>query len=147
MPSVPPGSLARARLVPLWCKSGTRAAIFMAGIVAPMRATAAGLALYALLVLGLDSLEGAAILLNALKAVLPGFAAGWLGSARGLKHGALVGALGGMLEVGRLAFAELPLGVPDQLVLASAYTVASAALTNALGGAAGQALSEQRRPE
>jgi hypothetical protein len=108
-----------------------------------MRAMAAGLALYALLVLGLDSLEGAAIPLNALKAVLPGFAAGWLRRARGLKHGALVGALGGMLEVGRLAFAELPLGVPDQLVLACAYTVAGAALTNALGGAAGESLSSR----
>jgi len=106
-----------------------------------MRAMAAGLALYALLVLGLDALEGVAIPLNALKAVLPGFAAGWLGRARGLKRGALVGALGGLVEVGRLAFAELPLGVPDQLVLASAYTVAGAALTNALGGAAGESLS------
>ena len=119
----------------------------MAGIVAPMRAMAAGLALYALLVLGLDNLEGAAIPLNALKAVLPGFAAGWLGRARGLnrglKRGALVGALGGLVEVGRLAFAELPLGVPDQLVLACAYTVAGAALTNALGGTAGESLSSR----
>lgn len=104
---------------------------------------AAGLALYALLVLGLDALEGAAIPLSALKAVAPGFAAGWLGRARGLKCGALVGALGGLVEVGRLAFAELPLGVPDQLVLAGVYTVAGAALTNAFGGAAGESLSSR----
>ena len=38
-------------------------------------------------------------------------------------------------------------GVPDQLVLASAYTVAGSALTNALGGAAGEALAARRKDE
>jgi hypothetical protein len=121
--------------------ASTRARKLLHGIVAPMRAMAAGLALYALLVVGLDAAESAAIPLNALKAVLPGFAVGWLGRSRGLKQGALVGALGGLVEVGRLAFADLPLGIPDPLVLASVYTVAGAALTNALGGAAGESLS------
>jgi hypothetical protein len=109
-----------------------------------MRALAAGLALYALLVVGLRTLAGGEIFLNALKAVAPGFAAGWLGRARGLRLGALVGALGAVLEVGLLAFADLPLGVPEQLVLAAAYIVAGGALTNALGGAAGESLSAAR---
>lgn len=112
----------------------------MAGIVARMRAVAAGLALYALLVLG-QSLVAAAIPFNALKAVGPGFAAGWLLRSRGLRCGAVVGALGGLVEVSFVVFADLPLGIPDQLVLASVYTVAGAALTNALGGAAGESLS------
>lgn len=119
----------------------------MAGIVGAMRAMAAGLALYALLVLVLQPLAAAAIPLNALKAVAPGFAAGWLQRSRGLRCGALVGALGGLAEVGLVVFADLPFGIPDQLVLASIYTVAGAALTNALGGAAGQALSEKSHPE
>src|SRR5687768_2488275 len=101
---------------------------------------AAGLALYALLVLGLPALSGAEIPITALKAVAPGFAAGWLQRSRGLASGALVGALGGVVEVGLVVFADLPLGIPDQLVLAGIYTVAGAALTNALGGAAGEAL-------
>ncbi len=108
---------------------------------------AAGLALYALLVLALQPLAAAAIPLNALKAVAPGFAAGWLQRSRGLRCGALVGALGGLVEVSLVIFADLPLGVPDPLVIASVYTVAGAALTNALGGAAGQALSEKSHPE
>ena len=106
-----------------------------------MRAVAAGLALYALLVLGLHTLAAAAIPLNALKAVAPGFAAGRLQRSRGLRGGALVGALGGLFEVSLVVFADLPLGIPDGLVLASIYTVAGAALTNALGGAAGESLS------
>jgi hypothetical protein len=110
-----------------------------------MRAMSAGLALYALLVLSLHAVHGADILLNALKAVAPGFAAGWLGRRGGLTCGALVGALGGVVEVGLLLFADLPFGIPDQLALAGLYTVAGAALTNALGGAAGQALSEGRQ--
>jgi hypothetical protein len=95
---------------------------------------------------GLRTLPGGEILLNALKAVAPGFAAGWLGGARGLRVGALIGALGGLFEVGLVVFADLPLGIPDQLVLASFYTVAGAALTNALGGAAGASLSAARTP-
>lgn len=109
-----------------------------------MRAMAAGLALYALLVGGLHGVEGAEIPLNALKAVAPGFAAGWLGRARGLTIGGWVGALGGVLEVGLIVFAGLPLGIPDQLALAGAYTVAGSALTNALGGAAGVSLGAPR---
>ena len=115
----------------------------MAGILDAMRAMAAGLALYSLLVLGLQPLAAAAIPLNALKAVVPGFAAGWLQRSRGLRCGALVGALGGLVEVSLVVFADLPLGIPDQLVLASVYTVAGAALTNALGGAAGESLSSR----
>ena len=61
--------------------------------------------------------------------------------ACGLRCGAAVGALGGLVEVSFVVFADLPLGIPDQLVLASVYTVAGAALTNALGGAAGESLS------
>ena len=72
-------------------------------------------------------------------------AAGWLLRARGLTYGAAVGALGGSLEVALVLFADLPLGIPDQLVLASAYTVAGSALTNALGGAAGESLAARQR--
>jgi hypothetical protein len=110
-----------------------------------MRATAAGLGLYAFLVLVLHALPGAAIPLNALKAVAPGFAAGWLRCARGPGYGALVGAVGGLLEVALVMLADLPLGVPEQLVYASHYAVAGSALTNALGGAAGEALCARGR--
>jgi hypothetical protein len=119
----------------------------MAGIVGAMPAIAAGLALYALLVLALHGLPAADVPINALKAVVPGFAAGWLQSSRGLTYGAMVGALGGLLEVGLVVFADLPLGIPDQLALAAAYTVAGSALTSALGGAAGESLRARRKGE
>jgi hypothetical protein len=106
-----------------------------------MRATATGLGLYAFLVLILHAVPAAAIPLSALKAVAPGFAAGWLRPARGLGYGALVGAAGGLLEVALVMLADLPLGIPEQLVFASHYVVAGSALTNALGGAAGESLA------
>ena len=109
-----------------------------------MRAAAAGLALYTLLILLLHALPAASIPFNALKAVMPGFAAGWLLRAYGLRYGAMVGTVGGLMEVALVFLADLPLGIPDQLVLASAYTVAGAALTNALGGAAGESLAARR---
>lgn len=111
-----------------------------------MRAAAAGLALYTLLILLLQALPGAGIALNALKAVIPGFTVGWLLRSGGLGHGAMVGAVGGALEVGLVLLADLPLGIPDSLLLAGAYTVAGAALTNALGAAAGEALASRGEP-
>lgn len=109
-----------------------------------MRAAAAGLALYTLLILLLHALPAASIPFNALKAVVPGFTTGWLLRAYGLRYGAMVGAIGGLMEVALVLLADLPLGIPDPLVLASAYTVAGAALTNALGGAAGEAISRKK---
>jgi hypothetical protein len=106
-----------------------------------MRATAAGLGLYAFLVLVLHAIPGAAIPLSALKAVAPGFAAGWVRRGRGLGYGALIGAAGGLLEVALVMLADLPFGVPEQLIVASHYAVAGSALTNALGGAAGESLA------
>lgn len=113
-----------------------------------MRAMAAGFALYALLVLALEPLAGAAtVAITALKAVVPGFAAGWLRRSRGLAFGAAIGAVGGLLEVALVLLSDLPLGIPDSLLLASVYTVAGGALTNALGGAAGQALCGRGEPK
>lgn len=111
-----------------------------------MRAAVAGLALYTLLILLLQALPGAGIPVNALKAVIPGFAVGWLLRSGGLGYGAMVGSIGGAMEVALVLLADLPLGVPDPLVLASVYTVAGSALTNALGGAAGEALASRGEP-
>lgn len=111
-----------------------------------MRAAAAGLGLYTLFLLLLQALPAAGIPVNALKAVIPGFAVGWLLRSHGLRYGAMVGAVGGAMEVALVLLADLPLGIPDQLVLAGAYTVAGAALTNALGGTAGEALASRGEP-
>lgn len=116
----------------------------------PAGALGCGLAVYAVLVLGLYGLhrlpfsEGE-VLLNAAKAVGPGFIAGWLYRARGIMSGAVVGITGAVFELAFLALETgMPFGIPDRLALAALYTVAGSALTNALGGAAGESLSAAR---
>ena len=87
--------------------------------------------------------SGAEVILSAIKAVIPGFAAGWLHRGRGLRSGALVGSIGALVEVLLLAALAgfLAFEVSGRLALACVYAVAGGGLTNALGGAAGESLS------
>jgi hypothetical protein len=87
--------------------------------------------------------SGAEVMLSAIKAVIPGFAAGWLHRGRGLGSGALVGSIGALVEVLLLAALAgfLAFEVSGRLALACVYAVAGGGLTNALGGAAGESLS------
>jgi hypothetical protein len=125
-------------------------------------AVAVGLALYVVLVLafyGVHQLalpdgsglypvwySGGDLLLNAVKAVGPGFAAGWLRRERGLRTGVTVGVVGGLFEVAILVmltgvpFAE----VSGRITVAAVYTLLAAALANAVGGAAGEFLRDRR---
>lgn len=87
--------------------------------------------------------SGAEVILSAIKAVIPGFVAGWLQRGRGLGSGALVGSIGGLVEVLLLAALAgfLAFEASGRLALACVYAVAGGGLTNALGGAAGESLS------
>jgi len=91
--------------------------------------------------------SGGEVLLTAVKAVIPGFLAGWLHGARGLSSGALIGAVGAVLEIA--VFAALVSGAMlfeplERLALAALWAVLGSGLTNALGGGAGEALSGAR---
>ncbi|MGQ0547172.1 MAG: hypothetical protein ACT4P3_17870 [Betaproteobacteria bacterium] len=114
-------------------------------------AVAAGLAIYLAVALAFHGLGrlafGGDVLLNAVKAVVPGFTAAWLHRARGLSTGAAVGIAGALIEVGALA--ALSAGAVlfetwERLALAALYAVLGSGLTNALGGAAGESLSAAR---
>ena len=87
-------------------------------------------------------------LLNSLKAVGPGLAAGWISGARGVSTGATVGAVGGFSEVVLVAaMANLPFDpMPPRIVLAALTTLIAGAITNGIGGIAGEALRRRSKP-
>ena len=127
-------------------------------------AVAAGLAVYLGLVLALHFLgklalprggglyplwyTGIELLLKALIAVVPGFAAGWVSRSRGLGTGALVGAIGGVLEVVLISALTGSLfdAYAKRIALTSVATALGAALTNALAGSAGRSLRARLKP-
>jgi len=85
------------------------------------------------------------LLLRALTSVVPGMAAGWACPARGFTAGACVGGVGGAAEALILgALIGVPLGeFGARVSLAVASTGFAAAVTNAVGGIAGEALRQR----
>jgi hypothetical protein len=88
------------------------------------------------------------LVLNAVRAVAPGLVIGWLSRAQALRVGAVVGAVGGVIEVillGALTgitFTEFP----GRMAVATVFTAVTGAFTNAVGAAAGQFLREHAKP-
>jgi hypothetical protein len=85
------------------------------------------------------------LLLRALTSVAPGMAAAWACTARGFFVGACVGGVGGTAEALVLgALLGVPLGeFGARVFLAAVSTGFAAAVTNAVGGVAGEALREK----
>src|SRR5262245_22245918 len=85
------------------------------------------------------------LLLRALTSVAPGMAAGWSCTARGFIVGACAGAVGGAAEALVLgALLGVPLGeFGARVFLAAVSTGLAAAVTNAVGGIAGEALRQK----
>ena len=126
------------------------------------KAIAAGLVLYVALVIffyGLHRLAFAngggpypiwysagEVVFNALKAVAPGVLAGWLFRTAAIRTGAIVGAIGGLVEVVMLglltgiAFSELP----GRMAVVTFLAATTSAFTNAIGSAAGAFLREAK---
>jgi len=86
------------------------------------------------------------LIFNAAKAVIPGAAVGWLCRVRAARSGAIVGGIGGLIEV--LMFGVLT-GVPfsefpGRMTVATVVTALTSAFTNAIGGAAGVFLRDTK---
>lgn len=88
------------------------------------------------------------LLLRALTSVAPGIMAGWLCRAGGLVTGACVGGVGGAAEALVLgALIGVPLGeFGARVSVAVVSTGLASALTNAVGGVAGEALWQKFQP-
>lgn len=88
------------------------------------------------------------LLLRALTSVAPGIMAGWLCRAGGLVTGACVGGVGGAAEALVLgALIGVPLGeFGARVSVAAISTGLASALTNAVGGVAGEALWQKFKP-
>jgi len=84
---------------------------------------------------------GGELLVKAAMAVAPGFVAGWICRNRGAVPGAVVGAVGGFLDV---VMTSALTGIPfrafgTRIILSAVCTAAAGAVTNAAGGIAGKA--------
>ena len=90
--------------------------------------------------------SGSELIIKAVAAVAPGFIAGWFGRSGGLTAGAVVGAVGGAIEVLAIGalFGVRFADVATQISVAAVCTALAAALTNAMGGAAGEFLRGRR---
>lgn len=118
--------------------------------------TLVGLAVYALLVLFLYTLHriavsgtvqqlyplwysAAELLLKGATAVAPGFAAGWVFRHRGFSSGALVGGIGGLIEVLVMAAADsVSFGsFASRIAVGAVSTALANAMTNSAGSVAG----------
>jgi hypothetical protein len=82
------------------------------------------------------------LLFNAAKAVVPGVAVGWLWRADAVRTGAMVGAIGGVVEVLLLgALTGVPFSeFPGRMTVVTVVTAFTSGFTNAVGGAAGRFL-------
>jgi hypothetical protein len=126
------------------------------------KAIAAALALYVALVIlfyGLHRLAFAngggpypiwysagEVIFNAAKAVIPGVLVGWLYRPAAVRTGAIIGAIGGLIEVVMLGvltgvpFSEFP----GRMTVATFVTALTSAFTNAVGSAAGVFLRDAK---
>ena len=88
------------------------------------------------------------LVLRALTSVAPGLAAGWLSRGGGLVTGLCAGGAGGAAEAVILgALIGVPLGeFGARVSVAVVSTALGGALTNAVGGIAGEALRHRFRP-
>lgn len=91
---------------------------------------------------------GAELLLKSFTAVAPGFVAGWICRTKGIGPGAIVGGIGGAIEI--ILIAALT-GAPfdayaKRIAVNIVFTGIGSALTNAAGGSAGRSLRARLRP-
>jgi hypothetical protein len=126
------------------------------------KAIAAGLVLYVTLVIlfyGLHRLafadggglypiwySASGVVFNALKAVAPGVVVGWLFRPAAIRTGAIVGAVGGLIEVVMLGvLTGIPFSeFPGRMTVVTFLAALTSAFTNAIGSAAGVFLREAK---
>ena len=88
------------------------------------------------------------LLAKAIIAVVPGFVTGWICKDRGALPGAVVGAVGGFIDIVMVAALT---GIPfrafgTRIIVTAVFTSIANALTNAAGGSAGKTLRARANP-